>query len=129
MRALKTLLVINGLVFLLRALLNLFRPTSFYLESDAPAYAVDAVRVLGVTYGVLGLIQLGMWRVTDRRAVRIVSAASLLFATGIAAQASIQDTTSGDRFHQMRRASAAENLTLVGLYAYLLYRERLSAAH
>ena len=123
MRALKTLLAINGVVFLIRAVLNVFRPTSFYLESGAPEYAGDAVRVLGITYGVFGLIQLGMWQVVDRRAVRVVSWGSLLFASGIALQASAQGGSSTDSFHQMRLASAAENVAVATLYAFLLYRE------
>lgn len=127
MRALKTLLAVNGLVFLIRALLNVFRPTSFYLESGAPEYASDAVRVLGITYGVLGSIQLGMWRVSDRRAVLVLSSGSLLFAVGVAVQAMNQAGSSTDRFHQMRLASAAENVAVAGLYAFLLYREHQSA--
>jgi len=128
-RALKTLLAVNGLVFLIRALLNVFRPTSFYLESGAPEYASDAVRVLGITYGVLGFIQLGMWRVSDRRAVVVVSSGSLLFAAGVAVQAMTQEGSSTDSFHQMRLASAAENVAVAALYAFLLYREHQSATH
>jgi hypothetical protein len=125
MRALKTLLAVNGLVFLVRAFLNVFRPTFFYLESGAPEYARDAVRVLGITYGVVGFMQLGMWRVSDRRAVRVVSSGSLLFAAGVAVQASTQEGSSTARFYQMRLASAAENVAVAALYAVLLYREHL----
>lgn len=124
MRSLKTLLAVNGLVFFIRAVTNLVRPTSFYLESDAPKYAVDAVRVIGITYAALAVIQLGMWRVDDRRAVRAVAGASQLFAAGIAVQAATQGSSSTDTFHRIRFASAAENAAVVVLYALLLHRER-----
>ncbi len=128
MRALKNLLVFNGLVFLLRAVLNVLRPRSFYLESDAPDYASDAVRVLGITYGVVGFIQLGMWRVADWRSVRVVSWGSLVFAAGVAALATAQKTTSTDGFHRMRWASAAENVAVATAYAVLLTRAHRSSA-
>jgi hypothetical protein len=66
-----------------------------------------------------------MWRVSDRRAVLVVSSGSLLFAAGVAVQAMTEEGSSTDRFHQMRLASAAENVAVAALYAFLLYRERL----
>lgn len=122
MRWLKLVLAINGAVFMLRASMNLIRPTSFYLPDGAPTYAEDAVRVLGITYAALGLIQLGMWMVPDARAVRTVAGASMLFATGVAIQAVVQGSQSADAFHRLRIGSAAENLGVAVLYAALLYR-------
>lgn len=124
MLALKRLLALNGLVFLLRAALNLIRPTSFYLADGAPENAVDAVHVLGVTYAAFGFIQLGMWRSNDRTAVRVVAQGSLLFALGVAIKALSQDSAPPDTFHQIRLASATENAFLVVIYAALLNRER-----
>ena len=124
MRALKRLLAVNGLVFLLRASLNILRPTSFYLAEGAPDNAIDAVHVLGITYAAFGLIQLGMWRSQDRTAVRVVAAGSMLFASGVALQALGQNSSPPDTFHQIRRASAAENIAVAALYATLIIRER-----
>jgi hypothetical protein len=123
-RALKRLLAVNGLVFLLRAGLNILRPTSFYLAEGSPDNAVDAVHVLGITYAAFGLVQLGMWRSQDRTAVRVVAAGSLLFASGVALQALGQDPSPPDTFHQIRMASAAENIAVAALYTTLLIRER-----
>ena len=99
MRALKRLLAVNGLVFLLRASLNILRPTSFYLAEGAPDNAIDAVHVLGITYAAFGLIQLGIWRSQDRTAVRVVAAGSMLFASGVALQALGQNSSPPDTFH------------------------------
>lgn len=123
-RPLKTLLLLNGLVFLLRGFLNVVRPTSFYLEPSAPKSAVGAVRVLGVTYGALGVVQLGMWRVADRSAVRVVSVASLLFAAGVAVLAPARRSASAEAFHRMWLASAIENAAVAAAYGALLCRER-----
>jgi hypothetical protein len=122
MRWLKILLALNGVVFLWRAFNNIFRPTSFYLLSDAPKYAVDAVRVIGISFIALGLIQLGTWWVVDRLAVRIVAGASLLFAVGFVALAAMMGSTSADAFHRIRFGSIAENTVVVVLYAILLFR-------
>ena len=124
MRALKRLLAVNGLVFLLRAGLNIFRPKSFYLAEGAAENAIDAVHVLGITYAAFGLIQLGMWRSQDRTAVRVVAAGSMIFASGVALQALGQDSSPPNTFHQIRLASAAENVAVAALYAALLIRER-----
>jgi hypothetical protein len=129
MRALKILLAINAVFFLVRGLINVVQPTAFYLESDAPGYAMDAVRVLGITYLVLGLIQLGTWWVADRRAVGIVAFASLLFALGVAVQVATQGSASTDGFHQadvfgpLTLNNAAMNVLWAVLYAGLLLRE------
>jgi hypothetical protein len=124
---LKVLLAVNGVVFLWRGSLDLLQPTSFYLESDAPPYAIDAIRVLGITYVALGLIQLGMWRVSERLPLRIVAGASLLFAAGVAVQAATQGGTSGDAFHQSSPGPAVENALVAVLYAVLLSRDLRTA--
>lgn len=120
MRWLKIGLAVNGGFFLWRGFLNILQPTSFYLEPEAPKYAMDAIRVLGITYLALGLIQLGTWCVPDRRAVRIVAGASLLFAAGVFAQAATQGSASTDSFHQLSPGPAVENLLVAVLYGGLL---------
>jgi hypothetical protein len=127
-RLLKIALAVNGVVFLGRGSIDLVQPTSFYLQPDAPKYAMDAVRVLGVTYISLGLIQLGMWWAPDPRAVRIVASASLLFAAGVAAQAATQGSASTDPFHQLSPGPAAENLLVAVLYAGFLAWDARSQA-
>jgi hypothetical protein len=99
-KALKSLLALNGLVFLLRGGLNLTRPTSFYLAKGAPDNAIDAVRVLGITYVAFGLVQTGVWFTPERTAVRVVAGSSMLFASGVALQALNQDAALPDSFHQ-----------------------------
>jgi hypothetical protein len=120
MRWLKVGLAVNGGVFLWRGSLDILQPTSFYLEPDAPKYAMDAIRVLGITYISLGLIQLATWWVSDRRAVRTVAGASLLFAAGVFAQAATQGSASADPFHQLSPGAAVENLLVAMLYAGFL---------
>jgi hypothetical protein len=124
MRALRVVLAVNGLVFLVRAGLDNVRPTSFYLAAGAPAYAVDAVRVLGITYATLAMVQLGASRLAGPCAVRLVAAASMLFAAAVAVQASMQGSGTADAFHRPRWGSAAENVLVATLYAVLLYRGR-----
>ena len=70
------------------------------------------------------MTQIGMWRVSDRRAVRAVSGASLLFAAGMAGKALTQGSGPTDAFHRMRYASAAENAGVAALYGALLARGR-----
>ena len=129
MRWLKIMLVYNGLESLGRGFINLVRPTTFYLEPDAPRYAQDAVRVLAITYLALSLVQLGTWRVNDRRAVRTVALASLLFAAGVGVQAAAQGTGSTDAFHQaevigpLTLNNVALNVLWTAIYAGLLVRE------
>jgi hypothetical protein len=124
MRMLRAVLAVNGLVFLVRAGLDIVHPTSFYLAAGAPADAVDAVRVLGITYATLALIQLGASRLGAAGAVRLVAAASMLFAAAVAVQASLQGSGTTDAFHRLRWGSAAENALVAALYAVLLYRGR-----
>ena len=124
MKSLKTMLAINGVVFLIRAFTNFFRPTSWYIDPGAPRNAVDAVHVVGITQAALGLTQIGMWSVDDRRAVRAVSGASMLFAVGIALKALSQGSGSTDAFHRMRYTSAAENIGVAALYGVLLLQEQ-----
>lgn len=128
MRALKVLLAINGTIFLWRGALDIVQPTDFYLESNAPNYAMDAVRVIGITYLTVGIIQLGMWQVTDRLAVRVVAAASLLFGAAVAVQAVTQGSGSADAFHRLAPGPAVENALVALLYAALLYRESRTTA-
>lgn len=123
MRWLRTFLAINGAVFLLRASLNIVEPSNFYLEPDAPDYAKDAVRVLGFAYLALGLIQLGMLPVRDRSAIRVVAAASMLFAAAVFIQAMIQGVGPADAFHRLRPGPAAENGLVALFYAILLLRK------
>lgn len=120
MRWLKIGLAVNGGFFLWRGSLNILQPTSFYLEPEAPKYAMDAIRVLGITYCSLGLIQLGTWWMPDRRALRTVAGASLLFAAGVFAQAATQGSGSVDPFHQLSPGPAVENLVVAMLYAGFL---------
>ena len=124
MKSLKIALAINGVVFFVRAFTNIFKPTSWYIDRDAPKSAVDTVHVIGITYAALGVTQMGMWPVADRRAVRAVSGASALFAAGIGIKALTQGSGSADAFHRMRYESAAENVAVAVLYAVFLYRER-----
>lgn len=135
MRWLKVMLAYNGVESLLRGVANLVDPTMFYLQPDAPPYAMDAVRVLAITYLALGLIQLGAWRVQDRRAVRTVAGASLLFAAGVAIQVATQGSASTDVFHQAGVVIGPVTLSNLGLnvlwtviYAGLLLRESRMAA-
>ncbi len=123
MRSLRIALLVNGAVFLWRGSLDITQPTSFYLESDAPAYAVDAVRVLGVAYLALGLTQLGAGWTADRAAVRVVAGASLLFAVGVAVQALTQGSGSADAFHRLSPGPALENLLVALAYAVLLAQD------
>jgi hypothetical protein len=130
MRALKVMLAYVGLEFVARGIVNFVQPTTFYLQADAPGYAMDAVRVLAITFLVFGLVHLGAWRVNDRRAVRLVAMASMLFAAGAAVQAATQGSASTDLWHQAGVVLGPVTLPNVGLnvlwtviYAGLLVRE------
>ncbi|WP_088284849.1 hypothetical protein [Kineosporia sp. A_224] len=124
---LRVVLAVNGAVFLVRAGLNLHSPTTFYLAAGAPANAMDAVRVLGISYATLALIQLGASRVSDASAVRVAAAASMFFAVGVATQALLLAPGAMDTFHRLRWGSAAENVLVAVAYAVLLYRSRRHA--
>ena len=89
MSSLRTALAVNGVVFLVRAAMNLLRPTSFYADGAPTGPHQDAVRVIGISYATLGLIQLGATR-ADLQAVRSTVAALGLFAAGVAVQAATQ---------------------------------------
>ncbi|MEW5989907.1 MAG: hypothetical protein AB1736_01000 [Chloroflexota bacterium] len=128
MRWLKVLLAINGIAFLFYAVSNTVAPSSFFLASDAPGYAVDMLRVLSLAYLAMGLIQLGTWFVSDRLAVQMVAIGSLVFEVGFGVLAATQGTASSDPFHQMGLGIAAGNAVVAALYAWLLYRTRASAA-
>ena len=122
MRWLKILLVINGLVFLVRGFLNITDPTSFYLEAEAPTYARDAVRVLGVAYLTIGVVQIGTWWAVERTSIMVVSAASMFFAVGVAILAITQGSASTDAFHDLSWGSALENAAVGLLYSALMVR-------
>jgi len=130
MLALKVMLAYSGFEFVARGIVNFVQPTTFYLQADAPGYAMDAVRVLAITYLAFGLVHLGAWRVNDRRAVRLVAMASMLFAAGAAVQAATQSPASTDLWHQPGVVLGPVTLPNVGLnvlwtaiYAGLLLRE------
>lgn len=125
MRGLKILLGANGLVFLLRAIIDFLHPTSFYVPPEAPRHAKDAVHVIGIAYVTVGAAQLGACRSPDRVAIRSVSGASLLFATATAVKALTQGGGS-DTFHRIRRWVAAENLAVAAAYGLPLAREARS---
>jgi len=130
MRALKVMLAYNGIESLLRGVAGLVVPTMFYLQPDAPEYAQDAVRVLAITYLTLSVIQLSTWGMTDRRAVRSVAVASMLFGASVAIQVATQGSASTDVFHQAGVVIGPVILSNLGLnvlwtvlYAGLLIRE------
>jgi len=122
MSSLRTALAVNGLVFLIRAALNLLRPTSFYADEAATKPHRDVVRVLGIAYTTLGVIQLATSR-AGLPAVRSTAAASGLFAAGVAVQAATQGP-GPDTYHRLRYGAAAENAAVAVLYGTLLIRER-----
>lgn len=122
--ALRTVLAINGGVFLFRSLTNLRRPASFFLRSDAPSYAVDAVHVMGITQAALATAQLGVASSDDRRAVTATAIGSALFGTGVAAKALMTDGSHDVRFHRLRLAAGLENLAVATIYLVLLRRSR-----
>ncbi len=128
MRWLKILLAINGIVLLVYAATNTLAPTSYFLPSDAPGYAVDVTRVVGVGYLAFGLVQLGMWLVTDQMAIRIVAGTSLVYAAGFALLAFTSSASSSVTFHEIGVAAGIGNGLVAVLYAILLYREARTAA-
>jgi hypothetical protein len=130
MHALNVMLAWNGFESIARGLVNLARPTIFYLPPEAPKYAQDTVRVLAITYLAVGVMQLGACRLKDRQAVRLVAGASMLFAAGVALQAATQGSGSSDVFHQSGERigpvtlnNAWINVLWSTIYAVLLLRE------
>lgn len=103
-------------------------PTSYFLPADATGPALDAVRTVGLTYGALGLVLLGMWWVKDRLAVRIVAGAAFLFLVDFALQSATHGTGSSDPFHQLGLGIAVGNAVVAVLYVWLIYRENQEAA-
>lgn len=122
MSSLRTALAVNGVVFLVRAAMNLLRPTSFYADEAATGPHQDAVRVIGISYATLGLIQLGATR-SELQAVRSAAAASGLFAAGVAVQAATLGP-GPDSYHRLRYGAAVENAAVALLYGTLLIRDR-----
>lgn len=118
----------NGLAFLLYAATCSIAPSSYFLPPDAPDYAISVVRVVAVIYLAMGLIQIGMWRVMDRMAVRIVAGSSSVSVTGFAILAATAGSASSDPFHQFGPFVAVGNAIVAILYVFLLYRERTAQA-
>lgn len=118
----RRVLAANGVVFLVRALTNLTRPTSFFLDADAAPNAVDSIHVMGLTQVALGLTQLGIASSADVGSLRAAALASQLFAAGMAVKTLTMGRDSVDRFHRIRYGAAAENLFVVGLLGVALRR-------
>lgn len=128
MRWLKILLLVNGLVSISYVFSNILLPTSFFAPSDAAAgYGLDAVKLLGLGYLPLGIIQLGSWRIADRFAVRLIAVASMAFAAGFALLGAMAGSGSSDPFHQYGMGIAVAWIVVSVLYLWLLYRERSGA--
>ena len=128
MRWLKILMFINGLAFLAYAFENYFLPTSFFLPSDAAAYATDAVKLIGASYLPLAIVQLGSWWATDRFSIRLVAYASIVYAAAFAVNAVMVKADSSDLFHTYGIGIAAAWAVVALIYAWLIYRERSGAA-
>lgn len=129
MRWLKILLLVNGLASVLYVFSNILLPTSFFAPSDAVAgYGLDAVKLLGLGYLPLGIIQLGCWRVADRFSIRLIAVASMVYAAGFALLAATASSGSSDPFHQYGIGVTGAWLVVSVLYLWLLYRERSGAA-
>ena len=127
MRWLKILLAINGVAFLFYAVGNIVAPTSYFLPTDAPQSALDAVRAMSSLYAGLGLVQLGSWWLQDRRATRLIAVASMVAIGAFAIAAALQGSGSSDPFHQLSLAIAVGNGIFAAIYAVLLYREQMTA--
>lgn len=127
MRWLKILLAVNGVAYLFYGASNIVAPTSYFLPTDAPQAALDAVRAMSTLYAGLGLIQLGSWWLHDRSAVQLIAGASLLAVGAFAIAAALVGTGSSDPFHQLSLFVAVGNGAVAALYAVLLYRERMTA--
>ncbi len=128
MRWLKILLALNGVAYAYYGLSNIALPTSYFLPSDAADYAIATVRVVGVMYVALAIVQLGAWRIADRGAVRLISVASLVAAVGFAVQAALLGSGSTTVFQSVGVAVAAGYAVFAALFAILIYREWREAA-
>lgn len=128
MRWLKILLLVNGLASISYVFSNIVLPTSFFAPSDATAgYGLDAVKLLGLGYLPLAIIQLGSWWVADRFSIRLIAVASMAYAAGFAVLAMTASSGSSDPFHQYGIGVAGAWLVVTVLYLWLLYRERSAA--
>ena len=128
MRWLKIIVFINGLAFLAYAFSNYFVPSSFFVPSDAPAYANDAVKATGTLYLPLAIVQLGSWWMTDRFGLRLVAFASLVAAAGFSLLSLMASTGTSAPWHQYNNGFAAGWAVVALIYVWLLYRERTRAA-
>ena len=128
MRWLKILLFINGVMFAIFTVSNIFLPTSFLMPADAPAYGLDAARTMGVGYLPGAVIWIGSWWMTDRFAIRLCALGALVYAAAFALLAAVLGTGSSDLFHQNHLAFAAVWAVVAVLYAWLIYRESSGAA-
>jgi len=104
------------------------KATSFFAPSDASGWGLDAVKLVGMGYLPLGIIQLGSWRIPDRFAIELIAVASLVYAAGFAALAAVAGSGSSDPFHQYGIGVAAAWAAVSLLYVWLIYRERSGAA-
>jgi hypothetical protein len=128
MRWLKILLVVNGVASVSYVFSNILMPTSFFAPTDASGYGLDAVKLVGMGYLPLGIVQLGSWRIADRFAVRLIAVASMAYAAGFALLAAMAGSGSSDLFHQYGLVIAGAWALVAVLYAWLIYRERPVAA-
>jgi hypothetical protein len=128
MRWLKILLFINGVMFAIFAVENVFLPTSFLMPTDAPGYGLDAARAMGVTYLPAAIVWLGSWWMTDRFAIRLTALGAFAFAAAFAVLSAVVGTGSSDFWHQNHVAFAGAWAVVAVVYAWLLYRERSGAA-
>jgi hypothetical protein len=103
-------------------------PTSFFAPTDASGYGLDAVKLVGMGYLPLGIVQLGSWRIADRFAVRLIAVASMAYAAGFALLAAMAGSGSSDPFHQYGVGVAGAWALVTLLYAWLIYRERSGSA-
>jgi hypothetical protein len=128
MRWLKILLVINGLASIAYVFSNILMPTSFFAPTDASGYGLDAVKLVGMGYLPLAIVQLGSWRITDRPAISLIAIASMAYAAGFALLAAMAGSGSSDPFHQYGMGVAGAWGVVALLYLGLVYRERSGAA-
>ena len=128
MRWLKILLLINGIASVSYTFSNILLPTSFFAPSDATGWGLDAVKLVGIGYLPLGIIQLGSWRIAERFTIELIAFASLVYAAGFALLAAVAGSGSSDPFHKVGVGIAAAWVVVALLYVWLIYRERSGAA-